>query len=144
MTNTQHLNRMLESTVLLSWSQLMPDPEPGLIHVEYKSGADGLLEYFKVWASTVRGVWHLVCDFWVRPMWSNPAGMHLGPNYNSADFARALELVVGSENSPIAPNVRGLVQVYPPSAVQLQQARRTTSDILSHQQLAPPVKSHAA
>jgi len=55
--NAQSLDRILESAVIVSWTDLMKDAKSGLIHLEYTFVPDGSLEYLKVWSSVTRGHW---------------------------------------------------------------------------------------
>lgn len=117
------LERTLKSAVVSSWSELMPDSDSGLIHIEYQTGADGMLDFIKIWASRVWGQWNLVCELWMRPLWSHVSGVRFGSEFHSVDFARALELVVGSDDtSAMLPNLHGMVQVFPPTAVERSDA----------------------
>ncbi len=143
-TQTVQLDRMLESAVVLSWDELMPNSTAGLIHIEYQSGADGSLEFLKIWASTIWGQWKLICEFWMRPLWSHATGVRFGGDYHSIDFARTLELVVGNENVPILPNLRGLIQVYPPKDEELREAECMTNAVLSHHGSVPMPTTLAA
>lgn len=110
------LDRTLEYAVAQSWDELMPNSTSGLIHIEYQTGEDGSVDFLKVWASTVRGHWNLVCELWMRPLWSHTTGLRFANNFKSPDFARALELVMGHESSFLKLSDRqGTIQVYPPS-----------------------------
>ena len=56
----------LADVVVLSWNDLMPEPSSGLIHIEYHVDSLGAVEFVKVWASTIRGEWNLVCGHWTQ------------------------------------------------------------------------------
>ena len=119
------LERILKSAVLLSWDELMTDPATGLIHVEYQAGDDGSLDFLKVWASTIWGEWKLVCEFWVRPLWSHTTGVRFAGEYHSAELARTLELAIGKDAAFAGePNLHGLIQVFPPTEVERKEAER--------------------
>jgi hypothetical protein len=144
-TQTVLLNRLLSSAVVLSWDELMPESTSGLIHIEYQTGDDGSLDFVKIWASTVWGEWKLVCELWMRPLWSHVTGIRFGGNYRSVEFARTLELVVDNENEfLVTPNLRGLVQVYPPNEEERREAERLTLAALSHHGYVPSEKHFAA
>jgi len=114
-TNTASLESTLMSTVKSSWSELTLGE--GLVHVEYQTGADGGLDFIKIWLSKVWGEWKLVCELWMRPVWSHVAGVKFGSEFHSTDFERTLELAVGSvDTSMLLPNHRGFLQVFPPTA----------------------------
>ena len=143
-TQTVRLDQMLESAVVLSWDELMPNSTSGLIHIEYQSGADGSLDFLKIWASTIWGQWKLICEFWVRPLWDHAAGVRFGSEFHSVDFARTLELVVGKDDkSAILPNLHGLLQVSPPTAVERSDAGVMIREVLDHHG-APTMEPHIA
>jgi hypothetical protein len=54
-------DQILESVVILSWVDLLPYHRSGSIHVEYVFGAEGNISTLKLWLSTVRGRWRLLC-----------------------------------------------------------------------------------
>ena len=61
----------------------------------------------------------MVCELWMRPLRSHVSGVHFGSEYHSSDFARTLELAVGSvDTTHMLPGHRGLVQVFPPDGAQ--------------------------
>jgi hypothetical protein len=138
------LERILKYAVVLSWDELMTEPASGLIHVEYQSGDDGSLDFLKVWASTSWGEWKLVCEFWVRPLWSHTTGLRFSNKYHSAELARTLELAIGKDAAFAGEaNLHGMVQVPPPTTIERNEAERMI-------QTAPedcaclPVEKHAA
>src|SRR5512142_1802500 len=127
------LDRTLECAVILSWDELMPDSSSGLIHIEYRTGADGWLEYLKLWSSTIRGHWNLVCELWMRPLWSHATGLTFGKDLHSADFAHILELVMRHENAfSKLPDRDGLIQIFPPTLEERRAAERWTREAFSH------------
>ena len=122
---TISLDRALEYTVIQSWDELMPARTSGLIHIEYQTGEDGSTDFLKVWASIVRGSWKLVCELWLRPLWSHTIGFRFENNYYSEAFANNLELVIGQEeNFPRIPENAGLIQIYPPTQEERREADR--------------------
>jgi hypothetical protein len=56
-------DQILESAVILSWVDLLPDHRPGSIHVEYVFGAEGTISTLKLWLSTLRGPCADIADF---------------------------------------------------------------------------------
>jgi hypothetical protein len=115
--NTSTLEGILKSTVASHWSELSLGE--GLVHVEYQTGAAGELDFIKIWDSKVWGEWHLICELWMRPLWSHVAGIHFGREFHSMDFARTLELAVASaDTANLLPERRGFVQVFPPTAAE--------------------------
>lgn len=59
------LNQVLESTVVLNWKDLTKNTK-ALTHVEYHIGMERSIDYLRVWSSTARGYWSLVCHCTVR------------------------------------------------------------------------------
>ena len=59
----QCLDRILESAVILGWPDLMKDAKSGSIQLEYAFAPDNSLDCLKLWSSTVRGNWHLACEY---------------------------------------------------------------------------------
>jgi hypothetical protein len=142
-TNTTHLDSTLKSTVTAAWSELALDE--GVVHVEYQTGADGMLDFIKVWSSKVWGEWKLVCELWMRPLWSHACGVQFGSGFHSIDFGRALELAVGNVDTTQMPQeYRGFIQVFPPSAVELSEAGAITKKALEHGVLPAPEQPAAA
>ena len=126
------LNRLLSSAVVLSWDELMPNSTSGLIHIEYQTGDDGSLQFVKFWSSTVWGEWKLVCELWMWTLWSHVTGVRFGSNYHSVNFTRTLELVADYERPlSLLPSLRSLIQVFPPSDVQRQDAELVTMVVLN-------------
>ncbi len=122
---TVRLDRALEYAVIQSWDELMPDPASGLIHVEYQTASDNSLDFLKIWSSTLRGHWSLVCEYWMRPLWSHATGMRFGDDYFSETFARTLEFLMKHDNSfAKLPDRNGLIQVYPPTPEQRSEVER--------------------
>jgi hypothetical protein len=109
----------LKNAVIEEWDELMPDSKSGLIHIEYQTGREGSLDFLTIWASTIRGYWSLVCEQWMRPLWSQAAGLTFHNDYHSLCFAHGLELVMQQHNGHLnLPDRRGLIQVYPPQEVE--------------------------
>jgi hypothetical protein len=122
------LNRLLSSAVVLSWDELMPDPTSGLMHIEYQTGDDGSLDFVKFWSSTVWGEWKLVCELWMRTLWSHATGVRFGNDYHCVNLARTLEELAAYERPlSLVPGLRSLIQVFPPSDVQRREAERLTT-----------------
>ena len=123
--STSQLDLALEYAVIRSWDDLMPNSASGLIHVEYQTSLDGSLDFFKIWASTLRGYWSLICECWMRPLWSHTTGLRFENDYHSGILARTLEYVMRHEDSfAKLPERHGLIQVYPPTTAQRGEAER--------------------
>lgn len=139
---TARLDRTLEYAVVQSWDELMPDPKSGLIHIEYQTGQDGSLDFAMIWASTIRGHWHRVCEVWMKALWSHPVGVRFGSDSPPAKFAHTLKLVVGHENSfSKLPHQIGLIQVFPPTPAERSTAERWL-EVGFNQDAPTPLQQH--
>ena len=88
------LDRILTSAVVLNWKDLLHATQGGLIHIEYAPGK--ALQYLKVWELTGKGVWSLVCEYWMS---RGPSGLPLNGvtfsnGYHSAGLTDMLELIM--------------------------------------------------
>ena len=120
---TISLDRALEYTVIQSWDELMPARTAGLIHIEYQTGENGSIDFLKVWASIVRGSWKLVCELWMRPLWSHTTGLGFENDYQSDALAENLALIMRQEKTfPRLPEKVGLIQIYPPTQEERREA----------------------
>ena len=142
---TARLDRTLEYAVVQSWDQLVSDSSSGLIQIEYQTGADGSLDFFKIWASTVRGRWDLICEFWAKPLWSHDTGLRFGADYHSVDFAHTLELVMRREDAfSKLPDQQGLIQISPPTPEERTAAERWMEVAFNHEGAVPVQQPVAA
>jgi len=62
----QSLDQVLESAIVMSWTDLMHGTGAGLFHIEYGFAPGGTLDYLKVWSSITRGHWLLACEYFPR------------------------------------------------------------------------------
>jgi len=92
--NAQSLDRILESAVIVSWTDLMKDAKSGLIHLEYTFAPDGWLEYLKVWSSVTRGHWRLACEYWMAASTFHSEGIHFESGYRSEGLTQTLEFIM--------------------------------------------------
>jgi hypothetical protein len=92
-TQRVQIARVLESAVVLSWKDLFHKSKEGLVHVEYGTAPEPSLQYLKVWLSTTRGTWDLICEYWTSSGSSKlpAAGLTFREGYHSADLAMMLE-----------------------------------------------------
>ena len=88
------LDAMLANALVLSWSDLIPELTSGLIHVEYRVGSQGAVEYLKVWAAPTRGQWDLVCQDFMRSSASCPGGLRFANGYKSEGLAKLLNQIM--------------------------------------------------
>lgn len=92
-TQRVQIARVLESAVVLSWKDLLHKSKEGLVHVEYGTAPEPSLQYLKVWLSTTRGTWDLICEYWTSSGSSKlpAAGLTFRKGYHSAELAMMLE-----------------------------------------------------
>jgi hypothetical protein len=132
------LDQVLTSAVVLNWKDLMGGAQPGLIHIEYHTDNQRSLQYLKVWSSTAKGYWQLVCEYWVRPGWSHPKGLAFADGRGSADFASMLRFLVTHQHSfskDFGVIQGGLVQVNLPTEDERIAAERLLARVM--QRLGP-------
>jgi hypothetical protein len=89
-----HIDEVLKSAVVLSWQELQKGLRPGLIQVEYGTAPESSLQYVKMWRSPTRGIWDLICEYWISPgmMAGRPAmGLTFSNGYHSAELTEILQ-----------------------------------------------------
>ncbi len=114
-TDTKRLDRRLEAAVSQTWLDLLPGAPSGQFQIEYETDDKGGLEFLKVWASTIKGHWNLVCEMWLQALWSNSVGLRFANDFHSEALAASLESATreaGSTSSLC--NHHGFIQVGPP------------------------------
>ena len=109
------LDQILESAVVLSWKDLLPGTRTSLVHVEYRLGPGGSLEFLKVWSSITRGHQYLVCEW-------NPSAaanhVSFSNDFYSKDLAQMLESIIQHQAAffkDLTLHRDGLVQIHPPT-----------------------------
>jgi len=114
--------------VVINWSDLVRGAIPGLVHVEYHVGEERIIDDLRIWSSTARGYWSLVCHCSIDPDLS--CTLHFRNGYQDGDFGGLLSAVMERQDKfphkRIA-NANYLVQVGPPS-VDVLAAARTSID----------------
>jgi hypothetical protein len=120
-TKRVRIDRVLESAVVLSWKDLLQSSDQGVVHVEYATAPEPSLQYLKIWLSTRRGTWDLICEYWISPGSSRvpAAGLTFSNGYYSADLAHMLEHMMqhqdGFPNSLSGESGVNLIQVQSPT-----------------------------
>jgi hypothetical protein len=112
------LDAILAGALTLNWSDLMPEPASGLIHVEYHVDSLGSVEFVKVWASTVRGHWNLICEHWMRSGASHQGGSRFSNRYESDGLNSMLGTIMQHQEVFLLDTPAGsdrMIQVYPPT-----------------------------
>jgi hypothetical protein len=122
------IDQILESAVVLSWKDLLRSSPTAVVQVEYATAPQPSLQYLKMWLSTTRGRWDLVCEYWMSAgTTSIPAiGLTFSNGHYSAHLARMLEVVMphrnGIPNSLAGNTAVKLIVVHPPTENDRQQA----------------------
>lgn len=127
----QTLDRVLESAVILSWTDLMKDPASGLLHLEYAFAPDNSLDCLKLWSSKVQGRWHLVCEYWMSPSTSHANGLHFGDGFRSDGLTQTLEFIMRHQQAfSRSPNFgrTGLLQIPSPTDEAITAAANSVRD----------------
>jgi hypothetical protein len=125
------LELALEDAVVLSWNELMPTATSGVINIEYHTSPEYLMEYLKVWASSDRGYWTMICEYWKCSLWSHIPGISFGKGYGPGDFSRRLENVMQHENDfDMASQQDRLIQVSSPKPNEHSTAEHRTQALV--------------
>jgi len=114
----QDLDQVLESAVVVSWTELMRGAQRGLIHIEYDFAPSSTLDTLQVWSSISLGHWLLACSHWMSPSKFHKTGAHFDNGYASAGLAHILEVVMQNQNAFALPTNlgrQGLLQVTVPT-----------------------------
>jgi hypothetical protein len=109
------LDQILESAVVLNWKDLLPGTRTSLVHVEYRLGPSGSLEFLKVWSSIIRGHQYLVCE-WTPSAAANHVSF--SNDFYSKDLAQMLESIIQHQaifTKDLTLHRNGLVQIHPPT-----------------------------
>jgi len=133
LSEKQSLERILESAIVVSWADLMPGPQTGLIHIEYGFAAGGTLDYLKVLSSITRGQWLLACEYWMSASTLHSAGAHFHNGYQSEGLAHILESVMQHQTAfslPADLGRQGLLQIPTPTQEESVAAAASVSEAL--------------
>jgi len=117
-TDSIQVDTILSDALVLNWGDLMPELTSGLIHIEYHVEPLGSVEYMKVWASTIRGYWSLICEHWMRWDASHQSGLHFRNGYASDTLARMLDTIMQHQEIfrvGATPGKDRMIQIYPPT-----------------------------
>jgi len=123
----QPLDDLLNSAVVLNWEALTQSSSPGRIRVEYHIGADGALEYLKLWSSA-REYWSLICEYSPHLSWSD--GPRFCNGYHSHSLARLLQSIFMNQSlctHDRGANANGRLEVGPPTTDEVEAARLRVS-----------------
>jgi hypothetical protein len=115
---SMEMDAILADAIVLNWSDLMPELTSGLIHIEYHVESLGSVEFVKVWASTIRGYWNLICEHWMRSGGSHQNGPNFRNGYKSDGLARMLDTIMQHQEVFLvgtSPGKDRMIQVQPPT-----------------------------
>jgi hypothetical protein len=117
LNESQSLERVLESAVVVSWADLMRGTDKGLIHIDYGFAASGTLDYLQIWSAITRGHWLLACEYWMSPSILHRTGVRFENGYRSEGLAHILEIVMQHQSAFLLPEDlgrQGLLQIPTP------------------------------
>jgi hypothetical protein len=115
---SQSLERVLESAVVVSWADLMRGAQAGLVQIEYDFTAGGTLDDLKFWSSITRGHWLLAVEYWASPSKSHSTGVHFENGYESEALKHILNSVMQHQSKfslPVNLGRQGLLQIAAPT-----------------------------
>jgi hypothetical protein len=132
---SQILERILESAVVVAWTDLMRGAQAGLIQIEYGFSACGTLDYLKFWSSVSRGHWLLAVEYWASPSNSHSTGVHFENGYESEALQHILDAVMQHQTEfslPVDFGRQGLLQVATPTQQETIVASALVNETLHH------------
>jgi hypothetical protein len=142
MPKTINLEQLLDYAVQAGWNDLEPAATLAQVRVEYHPGGDVPLEFVKVWASTVRGTWSLVCEYWPLSLWSRPIGLTFSNQYYSEGLVQAFAAVARTPDAfprGASNGFDGFLLVENVTAEEQAQAERQLANALRDAQLLPVI-----
>ena len=132
-SGNQSLERILESAIVVSWADLMPGAQAGLIHIEYGFAAGRTLDYLRVLSSITRGQWLVACEYWMSASTFHSAGVHFHNGYQLEGLAHILESVMQHQTAfslPADLGRQGLLQIPTPTQEESVVAAASVSEAL--------------
>ena len=127
------IDRILECAVALNWNALAQTDEATALQIEYRIGPGQSLDYLKLWSSTTRGVWHLVCEYWMQSSSTHESGTTFTGGKYSGDFTWMLDAIMQHQGAFLpgsADFMDGMVQVNRPTDADLASARADMNEAL--------------
>lgn len=119
----QALDELLNSAIVLNWDAITQSSTPGRVRIEYHIGADGALEYLKLWSSA-REYWSLICEYSAHL--SSSDGPRFCNGYHSRSLSRLLQSIMMNQGLCMhngSPNTNGTLEVGPPTAEDVEAAK---------------------
>ena len=130
---SQSLERILESAVVVSWADFMRGTQTGLMHIEYCFAADGTLDSLQVLLCIARGHWLLACEYWMSASKSHCTGVHFEKGYQSENLAHILDSVMQHQTAfalPANHGRQGLLQIPAPTEEERVEAAVSVNEAL--------------
>ena len=127
----QSLDLVLQSAIILGWTDVVRDATSGLLHLEYAFAPDGSLDCLKLWSSVSRGHWRLVCTYWMSPSALHGSGLHFEDGFRSDGLAQNLEFIMRHQPAFVpSPNFgrTGLLQIQSPTEEVIRAATNSVRD----------------
>jgi hypothetical protein len=127
------VDRMLECAVALNWNCLTRGDEDPAMQVEYRTGSSHALQYLKLWSSTKRGVWNLICEYWMQSSPTHDTGATFSGGWYSADLGWMLDAIMqhqGAFRPGSSDFADGLIQINRPTDTDLSSAQRDMTEAL--------------
>lgn len=128
----QTIDRILQCAIALNWKSLAAD-EKTAMQVEYRTGPQHSLEYLKLWSSSARGFWNLVCEYWMVSSPAHQSGATFSGGNHSADLAWMLDAIMQHQGEFVAAStvfVDGLVQISSPTDTDIVAAQKDMTEAL--------------
>jgi hypothetical protein len=120
------IKHILECAVCLNWKDFVSNSLPLAMQLEYRVGQTRSLESLKLWSSTSRGYWNLVCEYWMQSSTTHQQGITFTGTYSSPGLGRMLDAIMHHQEAfsfDCAEPLDGLVQVASPGETQSAAAR---------------------
>jgi hypothetical protein len=127
------IERILECAVCLNWKDFALNSLPMTMQLEYRSGLTHSLDSLKLWSSTSRGYWNLVCEYWMQSSTTHQQGITFTGTYSSPALTRMLDAIMHHQDAFSRDSTElldGLVQVASPNETQSAAARLQMSQAL--------------
>ena len=133
LNESQSLERILESAIVVSWADFMRGTHIGSIHIEYGFAANGTLDGLQVLSSRARGYWLLACEYWMSASRVHCAGIHFENGYRSENLAHVLDSVMQHQTAfalPANHGRQGLLQIPAPTEEERVEAAVSVNEAL--------------
>jgi hypothetical protein len=117
---TVSLEEILRNVVVMHWNDFGASSDT-LLHIEYhRLPSNKGVEFFKIWSSTVYGVWDLVCQYWtLGDRVGRATGITFHPPFYSANLGQMFTAIMQHQEcfaDLAVPTRDGMIQISAPSA----------------------------